>query len=49
MGGVVELLLDWINGDLDASTDEVVDHFATLFTAAAYAAVADGVSGASPR
>jgi len=49
MGGVVELLLDWINGDLDASTDEVVDHFATLFTAAAYAAVADDVSGASPR
>src|SRR5258708_23847973 len=26
IGGVVELLLDWINGDLDASTDEVVDH-----------------------
>lgn len=40
MGGVVELLLDWINGDLDKSADEVVDHFAALFTAAAYAAVA---------
>jgi AcrR family transcriptional regulator len=41
MGGVVELLADWINGDLDASVDEVVEHFAVLFTAAAYAALAD--------
>jgi AcrR family transcriptional regulator len=40
MGGVVEVLLAWINGDLDASTDEVVEHFTALFTAAAYAAVA---------
>ena len=48
MGGVVELLLDWINGDLDASTDQVVDHFTTLFTAAAYAAVA-GDTPARPR
>ena len=41
MGGVVELLADWINGDLDASADEVVEHFTALFTAAAYAALAD--------
>jgi AcrR family transcriptional regulator len=41
MGGVVELLADWINGDLDASVDEVVEHFTALFTAAAYAALAD--------
>jgi hypothetical protein len=40
MGGVVELLLDWINGDLDKSADEVVQHFTALFSAAAYAAVA---------
>jgi AcrR family transcriptional regulator len=40
MGGVVEVLLEWINGDLDASVDEVVEHFIALFTAAAYAAVA---------
>jgi AcrR family transcriptional regulator len=40
MGGVVELLLDWINGDLDKSPDEVVEHFTALFSAAAYAAVA---------
>jgi AcrR family transcriptional regulator len=40
MGGVVEILLDWINGDVDATPDELVEHFAALFTAAAYAAVA---------
>ncbi len=40
MGGVVEVLLEWINGDLDAPADEVVEHFTTLFTAAAYASVA---------
>jgi AcrR family transcriptional regulator len=45
MGGIVELLADWINGDLTASTDEVVEHFTVLFTAAAYAAVADDISG----
>jgi AcrR family transcriptional regulator len=42
IGGVVEILLEWINGDLDASVDEVVEHFTALFTAAAYAAVAPG-------
>ena len=42
MGGVVELLADWVNGDLHASTDEVVEHFTTLFTASAYAALAPG-------
>ncbi len=40
MGGVVEVLADWINGDVDASVDEVVEHFTQLFTAAAYASVA---------
>jgi len=39
IGGVVEVLLEWINGDLDASVDEVVEHFTALFTAAAFAAV----------
>jgi len=42
MGGVVEVLLEWINGDLDASADEVVEHFTALFTAAAYATMAPG-------
>jgi AcrR family transcriptional regulator len=40
MGGVVEILLEWINGDLDASADEVVEHFTVLFTAAAVASIA---------
>jgi hypothetical protein len=40
MGGVVEVLLEWINGDLEASADEVVEHFTALFTAAALASVA---------
>jgi AcrR family transcriptional regulator len=39
MGGVVEVLLEWINGDLGVSPDDVVRHFTALFTAAAYAAV----------
>ncbi|MGH3157081.1 MAG: TetR/AcrR family transcriptional regulator [Streptosporangiaceae bacterium] len=39
MGGVVEFLLEWINEDLDATVDEVVEHFTALFTAAAYATV----------
>ena len=39
MGGVVEMLVDWINGDVSASADEIVEHFTRLFTASAYAAV----------
>lgn len=40
IGGVVEVLIDWINGDVDASVDEVVEHFTRLFTAVAAASVA---------
>jgi AcrR family transcriptional regulator len=40
MGGVVEVLHEWINGDLDTAVDDVVEHFTALFTAAALAAVA---------
>jgi AcrR family transcriptional regulator len=39
MGGVVDILVDWINGDLEVSADEIAEHFARLFTAAAYAAI----------
>ena len=49
MGGVVEVLLEWINGDLDASAEEVVEHFTALFTAAAYATVTGGPPGRSAR
>jgi AcrR family transcriptional regulator len=39
MGGVVEVLLEWINGELTASADEVVEHFTVLFSAAVYASI----------
>ncbi len=39
MGGVVEVLVDWIHGDVSATVDELVEHFTRLFTAAAYASV----------
>jgi AcrR family transcriptional regulator len=48
MGGVVEVLADWVNGDLNASTDEVVEHFTALFTASAYIVLA-GAPPARPR
>jgi AcrR family transcriptional regulator len=47
MGGVVELLLDWINGDLDKSADEVVEHFTALFSAAAHTAVVHQPEGSA--
>ena len=40
IGGVIEVLIDWINGDVDASVDEIVEHFTRLFTAVAAAAAA---------
>jgi hypothetical protein len=36
------ILLEWINGELDATADEVAEHFTALFTAAAYAAIQPG-------
>ncbi len=41
MGAVLDLQADWINGDIDASIDEIVEHFTKLFTAVAYASVKD--------
>ncbi len=39
IGGVIEILIDWINGDVDVSVEEIVEHFTRLFTAVAAAAV----------
>ncbi len=39
MGGVVEVLVDWIHGEVSATVDELVEHFTRLFTAAAFAAI----------
>jgi hypothetical protein len=47
IGGVVEVLVDWIDGDVDASVDEVVEHFTRLFSAVAAASVADKTAPSS--
>jgi AcrR family transcriptional regulator len=39
MGAVVEVIVDWINGDIDASVDEIVEHFTLLFTIVGRAAI----------
>jgi len=41
MGAVVDTQVDWINGDVSASVEEIVEHFTELFTVAAYASVVD--------
>jgi AcrR family transcriptional regulator len=42
MGAVVETLVDWINGDVDASVEQIVEHFTRLFTIVADAAIETG-------
>jgi AcrR family transcriptional regulator len=49
IGGVVEVLIDWINGDVDASVDEIVEHFTRLFTAVAIVSVAPDASSRAVR
>jgi AcrR family transcriptional regulator len=39
MGAVVEVIIDWINGDVEASVEELVEHFTRLFTVVAQAAI----------
>ncbi len=41
MAAVVDMQVDWLNGDVDASVDEIVEHFTRMFTAVAYATVRD--------
>ncbi len=40
MGAVVQVLADWVNGDVDAPVEEIVEHFTRMFTAVAQASVA---------
>ncbi|HXD54733.1 MAG TPA: TetR/AcrR family transcriptional regulator [Solirubrobacteraceae bacterium] len=40
IGAVVETLVDWINDDLDATVEEIVDFFTKLFAAVARTAIA---------
>ena len=49
MGGVVEILLEWANDDLDASAEDVVEHLTALFTAAAHAAIDATAAGPDTR
>lgn len=41
MGGVMDVLIDWINGEVEVTADQMAEHFTRLFTAAAYASVSD--------
>jgi AcrR family transcriptional regulator len=49
MGAVLDLLVDWINGDLDATVEEIVEHFTRLFTAVVDAAIAEEPATRRPR
>ena len=49
IGGVIEVLVEWIHGEIDQPTDEVIEHFTRLFSAAAYAAVADPAPSSEAR
>ncbi len=40
MGASMEMLIDWINGDVDASTEEIVEHLTKMYTAVAQASIA---------
>lgn len=39
MGGVVDILVDWIHGEVEISADEIAEQFTRLFTAAGYESV----------
>jgi AcrR family transcriptional regulator len=39
MGASIEMLVDWINGDVSASTEEIIDHLTTMYAAVAEASV----------
>jgi len=39
IGGFLDVLLDWLNGDLDLPDEQIVAHFTALYTAAAAAAL----------
>jgi AcrR family transcriptional regulator len=47
MGAAMEVLVDWIHGDVSASTDEIVEHLTRIYTAVAQASVAREPDGGS--
>jgi len=42
IGAAMEVLADWIHGDVDASPQEIVEHLTKMYTAVAEASVAEG-------
>ena len=40
IGAGMELLVDWIHGDVNASPEEIVEHLTKMYTAVALASVA---------
>jgi AcrR family transcriptional regulator len=47
MGAVMDLQVDWIHGDIDASVEDIVEHLTKMFTAVAYASVRDPAASLS--
>jgi AcrR family transcriptional regulator len=41
MGAAMEVLVEWIHGDVSATPEEIVDHLTKMYTAVAHAAVAE--------
>lgn len=41
IGGFLDVLTDWLNGDIDLPDDQIVEHFTELYTAAAAAALGE--------
>jgi AcrR family transcriptional regulator len=39
MGALVQVLADWVNGDVDTPVEDIVEHFTRMFTAVAFASV----------
>ncbi len=39
IGAAMEVLVDWIHGDVDASKEEIVEHLTNMYTAVAQAAI----------
>jgi AcrR family transcriptional regulator len=47
MGASMELMGDWIHGYVEASTDEIVEHLTSIYTAVAQSSVVQPEDGAS--
>jgi AcrR family transcriptional regulator len=48
MGASMELLVDWIHGDVDASPEQIIEHLTNLYTAVAEASIAQPRAAEQP-